>query len=91
MKTGLEVLKIVLLSYCFQDVWTQGRVENVTAFLVTFKGRMLERFKLELNTKISGSDRFKTYRSFKSEKRLENYLNAITTKKLREFGDGVAH
>ena len=39
---------------------------------------MIERFKREWNTKISKSDRFSTYVSFKSVHQLETFLNNIT-------------
>ena len=45
---------------------------------------MIERFKQEWFTKISESERFSTYFSFKSPHQLETYLNAITIKKFRD-------
>ena len=45
---------------------------------------MIERFKQEWFTKISESERFSTYFSFKSVHQLETYLNAITIKKFRD-------
>ena len=77
-------IKDCLESYGFQDVWTNGRVENEKAFLSAFKQRMTERFKQEWFTKISESERFSTYFSFKSVHQLETYLNAITIKKFRD-------
>ena len=77
-------IKDCLESYGFHDVWTNGRVENEKAFLSAFKQRMIERFKQEWFTKISESERFSTYFSFKSVHQLETYLNAITIKKFRD-------
>ncbi len=67
-------IKDCLESYGFHDVWTNGRVENEKAFLSAFKQRMIERFKQERFTKISESERFSTYFSFKSVHQLEHIL-----------------
>ena len=77
-------IKDCLESYGFHDVWTNGRDENEKAFLSAFKQRMTERFKQELFTKISESERFSTYFSFKSVHQLETYLNDTTIKKFRD-------
>ena len=45
---------------------------------------MIERFKQEWFTKISESERFSTYSSFKSVHQLETYLNDTTIKKFRD-------
>ena len=69
----------------FQDVWTQGRVNNEVAFLYSIGQKMVERFKLEWSTKISDSDRFSTYRIFRSVLQAEKYINDITIKKFRDI------
>ena len=71
-------------SYGFQDVWTSGRVDNEKAFLSSFKQHMIERFKLKWNAKISESDRFPTYDSFRSHHQLKTFLNTITIKKFSD-------
>ena len=71
-------IKHCLESYGFQDAWTAG-VANETSFLSAFKTKMVERFQ-EWHTKISSSDRFSTYRSFKFIHVAEKYLNDITIK-----------
>ena len=78
-----DSIKDCLESYGFQDVWTSGRVDNEKAFLSSFKQRMIDRFKQEWNTKISESDRFSNYDSFKSVHQLETFLNTITSKMFR--------
>ena len=78
-----DSVKDCLESYGFQDVWTSGRVDNEKAFLSSFKQHMIERFKLEWNAKISESDRFSNYDSFKSVHQLETFLNTITSKMFR--------
>ena len=45
---------------------------------------MIECFKQEWFTKISESERFSTYFSFKSVHQLETYLNAISIRKFRD-------
>ena len=48
------------------------------------KKRMIERFKQELFAKISESERFLTYFSFKTVYQLETYLNDITINSFRD-------
>ena len=59
-------------------------VANETSFLSAFKRKMVERFQEEWHTEISSSDRFSTYRSFKSIHVAEKYLNNITVKTFRD-------
>ena len=73
-----------LYSYGFHDVWTEGRVENEKAFLLTFKRKMIDHFKQEWKTKLFTSNRFSTYCVFKTVHQPENYLNDITIKKFRD-------
>ena len=72
-------IKHCLESYVFQDVWT-GEVANETAFLSVFKCKMIERFQQEWYSKVSSSEIFATYRTFKSSHVTETYLNDITNK-----------
>ena len=71
-------IKECLESHGFQVVLTQGRVNNEVAFLSSIRQKITERFRLEWSTKIFDSDRFSTYRIFRS------VLNDITNKKFRE-------
>ena len=50
-------VKDCLEAYGFQDVWTNGRVDNEKDFLSSFKQRMMERFKQERNAKLFDSDK----------------------------------
>ena len=77
-------IKHCLESYGFQDVWT-GEVANETAFLSAFKCKMVERFQQEWYSKVSRSERFATYCTFKSSHVAETYLNDITIKKSLEM------
>ena len=70
-------IKYCLESYGFQDVWTDG-VVNETSFLSLFKRKMVERFQEEWHTKIFNSDIFAMYRIFKLLHRAEKYLDDIT-------------
>ena len=70
-------IKHCLESYGFQDIWTDGAV-NEASFPSLFKRKMVERFKVEWHTKIFNSDRFATYRIFKLLHGAEKYLNDIT-------------
>ena len=76
-------IKRCLESCGFQDVWTDG-VVNEASFLSLFKRKMVERFQEEWHTKIFNSDRFATYRIFKLLHGAEKYLNDITIKKFRD-------
>jgi hypothetical protein len=76
-------IKACLDSYGFHTTWTNG-VGNEAAFLALFKRKMLDRFQQEWCTKISNSERFATYRIFKSVHNVERYLNDITIKKFRD-------
>ena len=75
-------IKDSLESYGFQNVRINGRVDNEKAFLSSFKQRMIEHFKQEWNAKISDSDIFSTYVSFKWVHQLETLLNTVTIKSL---------
>ena len=77
-------IKDCLETYGFHDVWTAGRVKNEKAFLSAFKQRMIKRSKQEWFTKISDSERFSTYFSFKTIHQLETYLNHITIEKVED-------
>ena len=52
-------------AYGFHDVWLNGRVAGKSAFLSSFKNRMIGRFREDWYSKISTSDRFSTYKVFK--------------------------
>ena len=60
---------------------------NETAFLSAFKCKMIEGFQQEWYSKVSSSERFATYCTFKSSHVAETYLNDITIKK--KFRDAL--
>ena len=86
--TGLHYwakgIKECLEAYGFHDVWLNGRVADKSAFLSSFKNRMIGRFRGDWYSKISTSDRFSTYKVFKVTHQKEKYLDSITIKKFRD-------
>ena len=60
-------IKECLEPHGFQDVWSQGRVNNEVTFLSSIRQKIIERFKLEWSTKISDSDRFSTKRIYSNQ------------------------
>ena len=50
----------------------------------SLKQKMVEQFKIDWSTKLSTSDRFSTYTTFKSVFQPEEYLNYVTIKKIRD-------
>ena len=82
-RSWATVIKHCLKSYGFQDVWT-GETANETAFISAFKCKMIESFQQEWYSKVSSSERFATYRTFKSSHVAETYLNDITIKRFRD-------
>ena len=76
--------KEYLESYGFHDDWLNGKVSDKTAFLSSFKNRMIGRFREEWDSKISTSDRFSTYHVFKVTHQKGKSLDSITIKKFRD-------
>ena len=77
-------IKECLEAYGFHDVWLNGRVADKSAFLSSFKNRMIGRFRGDWYSKISTSDRFSTYKVFKVTHQQEKHLDSITIKKFRD-------
>jgi hypothetical protein len=67
----------------FSDVWLNGGVGNEKGFLRTFKQRMIDCYRQDWSSKLFNSDRYATYRSFKSLLQPEKYLLDITIAKFR--------
>ena len=86
--TGLQNwakgIKECLEAYGFHDVWLNGRVADKSAFLSSFKNRIIGRFRGDRYSKISTSDRFSTDKVFKVKHQKEKYLDSITIKKFRD-------
>jgi len=67
----------------FSEVWQNGGVGNEKIFLRVFRQRMIDCYKQDWYSKIVESDRYTTYRSFKSLLQPERYLKDITITKFR--------
>eukprot|EP00745_Piridium_sociabile_P018413 TRINITY_DN27645_c0_g1_i3.p1 TRINITY_DN27645_c0_g1~~TRINITY_DN27645_c0_g1_i3.p1 ORF type:complete len:295 (+),score=15.40 TRINITY_DN27645_c0_g1_i3:814-1698(+) len=80
----LQGIKDCLVSHGFQDVWSQGRIQNEKAFLLSLKVKMIAEFKQEWERKITSSERFTVYRTFKHNHQPERYLNDLLIKKFRD-------
>ena len=84
--TGLQKwakdIKECLEAYSFHDVWLNGRVADKSAFLSSFKNRMIGRFREEWYSKFSTSDRFSTYQVFNLTQQKEKCLDSIGLKSL---------
>ena len=83
-------IKECLESYGFHDVWLNGRVADKSAFLSSFKSRMIGRFRDKSIHKISTSDRFSKYQVFKVIHPLPPpppppKIDSIMIKKFRDF------
>lgn len=78
----------------YAQVWMNQGVHNVNSFLRSFKQRLIDVFKQTWHDKISNSERFRTYNSFKDTHLKELYLTEITIAKFRKaftrFRFGVA-
>jgi hypothetical protein len=76
-------VKQCLDKYGFSHVWINGGVVDEKCFLKIFKQRMIDCFQQDWEHKLNNSERYETYRSFKSLFRPEKYLVQITIKKFR--------
>jgi hypothetical protein len=76
-------VKNCLDMYGFSFVWMNGGVGEEKAFLKILRERMIDCFKQNWFSKLCESDRFSTYRTFKSLIQPEVYLNGITISKFR--------
>jgi hypothetical protein len=80
----LSKIKKCLELFGFHDIWADGGTRNEAAFIRSLRNRMIDKFKEDWKIKISSSDRFSSYRIFKSEHYIEFYLNDITIKRFRD-------
>jgi hypothetical protein len=76
-------VKNCLDMFGFSEVWMNDGVGDVKLFLKVFKERMIDCYKQDWFAKLSDSDRFLTYRSFKSTLQPEKYLHDLTIAKFR--------
>ena len=76
-------IRSCLLKYGFLDAWENG-VANESLFISSIKAKMIEEFHEDWISKVFTSDRFATYRIFKTVHEPEGYLNDVTIKKFRD-------
>lgn len=69
--------------YGFSEVWLNGGVGNAKVFMKVFRQRMVDCYQQDWTSKLNSSERFQTYRSFKSLLQPEQYLTDITINKFR--------
>jgi hypothetical protein len=79
-----STVKHCLDIFGFSEVWMSDGVGDVKLFLRAFKNRMIDCYKQDWSAKLSDSDRFATYRSFKSLLQPEKYLQDLTIAKFRK-------
>ena len=77
-------IKHCLELYGFSEVWINGGVGDEKTFLSVFRQRMVDCYKQDWHSKLDESDRYITYRSFKSVHQPEKYLYDITISKFRK-------
>ena len=77
-------IKKCLDQYGFSEIWTNEGVNNENSFLKALRQRIIDNFKQDWHDKISNSDRFQTYYSFKEWHCEEEYLLGITIGKFRK-------
>ena len=70
-------------SFGFSDVWLNGGVGNIQAFLKCFRQRMIDCYLQEWSAKLRDSERYSTYRTFKISLCREMYLSHLTIAKFR--------
>ena len=67
-------IKNCLDMYGFSEVWLTGGVGDVKAFVNILRQRMVDCYQQDWRSKLNSSERFETYRSFKSLLQPERYL-----------------
>ena len=77
------MLKHFFDNYGFSHVWINGGVGNEKLFLRILRLRMIDCYRQEWSSKLSGSDRFSIYRSFKQTLEPERYFRDISLAKFR--------
>ena len=77
-------VKHCLDMFGFSEVWINDGVGDVKLFLKVCKQRMIDCYKQNWSAKLSDSDRFITYRSFKTLLQPEKYLQDLTIAKFRK-------
>ena len=77
-------VKQFLFQLGFGYVWNDCGTRNENAFLKSLKVRLRDCFQQEWHGRLSNSERFFTYRSFKKSFETEQYINDLKIKKFRD-------
>jgi hypothetical protein len=77
------VVKDCLDKFGFSHVWIFSGVGDQKLFLKIFRQRIIDCFQQDWFFKLNNSNRYETYRSFKSLFEPERYLSALTLRKFR--------
>ena len=78
-------LKDMLDKGGFSNVWLEQDIANLNNFVKSFKQRLIDMNWQDWHAKLSEKDRFRTYRTFKTDHNREEYLNLITVTKFRRI------
>ena len=80
----LTKIRRCLVDNGFSEVWEAKGTQNEKAFVKHLKDKLIENFIDNWKTKLMNSDRFFTYRIFKSDFGREFYLDDLTIKRFRD-------
>ena len=83
-KTWAYHVSQILCANGFQDVWDQGNVGDLSAFICLFRQRLISRFHQEWSDSVSTSERFEFYASFKTLFVTEKYFDCEQLRCFRE-------
>ena len=84
-ETWATRIKMLLYTNGFGHVWLSQGVGNKTVFLKEFKQRLSDCAKQNWSSKLTDSDRFTIYCSFKSSLEREKYFDVVTSHYIRNM------
>ena len=84
-ETWASEMKMLLYTNGFGHVWLSQGVGNKEAFLKVFKQQMSDCAKQNWSSKLSDSERFTLYSSFKSSLQREKYFDVVTSHYVRNM------
>ena len=83
--TWASSLCYLMYKYGFDEAWESQGVGNQKAFLKLFKERLVSRYNEEWNYNLHNNERYKVYRTFKSDLALSPYLVDLKHVKARSY------
>lgn len=84
IKTWASDIKNHVFRLGFGYSWIEQQVGNKTGFLKMLKQRLLDCFQQDWHAKLFDSERFVTYRSFKTILQYEHYLSSLHIRRYRD-------